>query len=69
MIILGILSLVNLSLEFILYLWKGLLWEISFFFFFNFTAALHSMWDLSSPAREWTWDPYSESTESQPLDH
>ena len=39
MIILGILCLVNLSLEFILYLWKGLLWEISFFFFL--TLQLH----------------------------
>ena len=36
------------------------------FFFFNVS---YSMWDLSSPTRDWTHNPYIGSTESQPLGH
>ena len=38
------------------------------FLFFNFLAALHGMWDLSSPTRDGTCTLCSGSTESQPLD-
>ena len=41
--------------------------SISLFFFFFF-AALCSIWDHSSPTRDWTLTPCSGSTESYPLD-
>ena len=40
--------------------------SLEWLFFFNVS---HSMWDLSSPTRDWTHNPYIGSTESQPLGH
>ena len=36
---------------------------------FFFSAALHGVWDLSSPTRDQTRIPCIGSAESQPLDH
>ena len=43
------------------------LYRLRFFPFF--LVVLRGSWDLSSPTRDQTWDPVSESTKSYPLDH
>ena len=39
-------------------------WIAILFFCLYILAELHSLWDLSSPTRDWTWDYGSESTSS-----
>ena len=39
----------------VLFCFKDLYFIVVFFFFFFFLAVSHSLWDLSSPIRDWTW--------------